>query len=172
MTKGARLLVGITLAAAAWALLLALSHARARRVPWFTISYNLPITLAFAGLVSHGVLSAIRLGKQRAISAYGPIALVWCAGAVLLFLRLVTKSIDVSGHMSWAILMGVQCLVERLPFWFTCSVWVMALHVLFLKLFVLGGQSGQNGLLAGGVLGATLWLGTRSYWAANDDGSG
>ena len=172
MTKGTRLLVGIALAAIAWVLLLAVSLVRERPVSWFSVSYNLPITLAFAGLVSHGVLSAMALGRQRAISAYGPIALAWFGGGVLLFLRLVTKSIDVSGHMSWAILMGVQCLVERLPFWFTCFVWLIALHVLLLKLFVLGGQSGQNGLLAGGVLGATLWLGTRSYWAATDKGAG
>jgi hypothetical protein len=72
--------------------------------------------------------------------------------------------------MSWAILMGVQCLVERLPLWFTSFVWLMAVQVLLLKLFVLGGQSGQNGLLVGGVLGATLWLSTRRYWARSWSG--
>ena len=149
----------------AWALLLSVSYIRARPVPWFSISYNLPITLAFAGLVTHVVLSAVALGRPRAISAYGPIALVWCGGAVLLFLRLVTKSIDVSGHMTWAILMGVHCLVERLPAWFTSFVWLIAIQVLLLKLLVLGGQSGQYGLLAGGVLGVTLWFVTRPYWA-------
>jgi hypothetical protein len=77
----------------------------------------------------------------------------------------------VSGHMTWAILMGVQCLVERLPLWFTAFVWLIGLHVLFLKLFVLGGYSGQNGVLAGGALGATLWLTTRRYWARPNDGS-
>ena len=165
MTKTARLLVGVSLGAVAWALLLTVSLVRGRPVPWFSISYNVPITLAFAGLASHVVLSAAALGGQRAKSAYGPIALVWCGGAVLLFLRLVTKSIDVSGHMSWAILMGVQCLVERLPAWFTSFVWLIAIHVLLLKLLVLGGQSGQYGLLAGAVLGVTLWLVTRPYWA-------
>jgi hypothetical protein len=63
-------------------------------------------------------------------------------------------------------LMGVQCFVERLPLWFTTFVWLIAAHVLFLKLFVLGGYSGQYGLLAGGILGATLWLSTRRYWAS------
>jgi hypothetical protein len=170
VNQSSRLLVGILLAAVAWVLLLSASLVRERAVPWFSISYNCPITLAFAGLLSNMLLSAMALGRERAISAYGPIALVWCGGAVLLFLRLVTKSIDVSGHMSWAILMGVQCLVERLPRWFTSFVWLMAVHVFLLKLFVLGGQSGQNGLLVGGVLGATLWLSTRRYWGASWSG--
>jgi hypothetical protein len=166
MSKTPRLLVGVTIAAFAWVVLIFLSVARGRPLSWFSVSYNLPITLAFSGLLAHGVLSAFGLGSRLAIHAYGPIALVWCAGGVVLFLRLVTQSIDVSGHMSWAILMAVQCTVERLPIWFTALVWLIAAHVLLLKLFVLGGQSGQNGILAGGVLGATLWLVTRRYWGS------
>ena len=153
MTKSSGLLVGAACGAVAWCLLLIASHARGQTIPWFSVSYNLPISLAFAALCAHMTLSAITLGRRQAIAAYGPIALVWGAGAVLLFMRLVTKSIDVSGHMSWALLMGVQCFVERLPLWFTAFVWLIAAHVLFLKLVVLGGYSGQYGLLAGGILG-------------------
>ena len=165
MTKSSGLLVGAAICACAWCLLLMASLARGHAIPWFSVSYNLPISIAFAALGTHMALSAIALGRRQAIAAYGPIALVWCAGAALLFMRLVTKSIDVSGHMSWAMLMGVQCFVERLPLWFTALVWLIAAHVLFLKIFVLGGHSGQYGLLAGGILGATLWLSTRQYWA-------
>ena len=164
MTKSSGLLLGASICAGAWCLLLIASYAQGRAIPWFSVSYNLPISLVFAALCAHMALSAIALGRREAIAAYGPIALVWCAGAALLFLRLVTKSIDVSGHMSWAMLMGVQCFVERLP-GFTAFVWLIAAHVLFLKLFVPGGHSGQYGLLAGGILGATLWLATRQYWA-------
>jgi hypothetical protein len=171
VTKNSGLLVGAGIGLCAWSLLLTAALARGRAIPWFSISYNLPITLAFASLCSHMAQRAIALGRREAITAYGPIALVWLAGAILLFMRLVTKSIDVSGHMSWALLMGVQCFVERLPIWFTGFVWLIAAHVLFLKIFVLGGYSGQYGLLAGGVLGATLWLSTRHYWAGRSHGS-
>ena len=171
MTKSSGLLLGAAICAGAWCLLLIASHARGRAIPWFSVSYNLPISLAFAALCAHMAVSALALGRRRAIAAYGPIALVWCAGAALLFMRLVTKSIDVSGHMSWAMLMGVQCFVERLPRWFTAFVWLIAAHVLFLKLFVLGGYSGQYGLLAGAILGATLWFSTRHYWASEAHGS-
>lgn len=166
MSKTTRLFVGVGLAGCAWLVFIAVSDAKGRSLPWFSVSYNLPITLAFSGLAAHSVLTALALPRESATKAYGPIALVWCAGGVLLFLRLVTKSIDVSGHMSWAILMAVQCAVERLPMWFTAFVWLVAAHVLFLKVFVLGGQSGQYGVLAGGVLGASLWVATRHYWGS------
>src|SRR5262245_31220147 len=109
MTKSSGLLVGAAIGAGAWCLLLIASVARGRAILWFSVSYNLPISLAFAALCAHMALSAIALGRREAVAAYGPIALVWCAGAILLFLRLVTKSVDVSGHMSWALLMGTQC---------------------------------------------------------------
>ena len=101
------------------------------------------------------------LGTRAAIRRYGPIGTVWLAGGLLLFLRLVTKSIDVSGHMSWAILMGAQCSIERLPGWFTLFVSAVGIHVLLLKLLVLGGNSGQYGVLAGCGLAAMLWAATR-----------
>ena len=83
-------------------------------------------------------------------------SLRWLIGAGLLFLRLIAKSIDVSGHMTWAILMGVQCLAHGAPRWFTVLAWCVVLQVLLLKLCVLGGHSGAWGLLAGGTLGVTL----------------
>jgi len=144
MTKSSGLFLGAAICAGAWCVLLIASNARGQAIPWFSVSYNVPISVAFAALCAHLALSAIALGPRRAIAAYAPIALVWTAGAALLFMRLVTKSIDVSGHMSWAILMGVQCFVERLPLWFTTFVWLIAAHVLFLKLFVLGGTAAST----------------------------
>jgi hypothetical protein len=94
MTNGSRLIVGMTIAALAWGVLLTAGYVRGHPVPWFSVGYNLPVTVAFAGLSTHIALSSIALGPRQAIAAYGPIALVWCAGGALLFLRLVTKSID------------------------------------------------------------------------------
>jgi hypothetical protein len=161
MSTNMRLGVGMACAALAWLCLLATLVAWGREVPWFTVSYNVPITVAFAALVSHMAMSAYGLDTRAAIRRYGPIGTVWLAGGLLLFLRLVTKSIDVSGHMSWAILMGAQCFIERLPGWFTLFVTAVGVHVLLLKLLVLGGNSGQYGVLAGCGLAAMLWAATR-----------
>ncbi len=159
--KSWRLLLGMGLAGVAWVLLLGYLVTRGRPLPWFMLSYNMPITMAFSGLVVHDALAMYAAGGRRGLTLYGPIGAVWCLGGVLLFLRLVTKSIDVSGHMSWAILMATQSWVEDLPTWFRAVMVLIGVHVLLLKLFVLGGHSGQNGVMAGGVLAGLLWMATR-----------
>jgi hypothetical protein len=80
---------------------------------------------------------------------------------MVLFLRLITRSIDVSGHMTWAILMATQCLIGRAPRWFTALALGVVVQVLLLKVFVLGGQSGLWGILVGGLLSAALIVLTR-----------
>jgi hypothetical protein len=161
MKDGAGLIAGLWLAVVGWLGLLGLLILRHRPIPWFSLAYNIPITLVFAGLLLHLAYSALRLGWTRFVGAYAPLGVVWLAGAVLLLLRLGPKSIDVSGHMAWALLMGVQCIVQRLPVWFTAAVWAVATQVLLLKVLVLGGQSGQRGLVVGALLGGAVWLAAR-----------
>jgi hypothetical protein len=146
----------------AWVAVLAMAAVRGRSVPWFSIGYNLPITLAFGAFATNLVVVAFTLGGRRFLSLHGPVILVWSLGAMVLFLRLVTKSIDVSGHMAWAVLMSVQCVVENMPRWFTAFVWCIAVQILLLKAFVLGGRSGAWGLLAGVVLSVVL---AGAVWA-------
>ena len=161
MKKNAGLLGGIGLAAVAWVVLVAVLILLHRPIPWFSLAYNIPITLLFAGLVLHLVWVGIRLGWTRFVTAFAPLGVVWVAGAVLLFLRLGMKSVDVSGHMAWSLMMGVQCIVQRLPAWFSAAVWAVALQVLLLKLLLLGGHSGQKGIVVGVLLGGAVWIATR-----------
>jgi hypothetical protein len=161
MANSASLIAGIALAGVAWLGLLLFLVFRRGQFPWFSIAYNAPITLVFAGLVMHIEWTGIRLGWSQFARSHSPLGIVWLIGTAILFLRLVTKSIDVSGHMVWAIMMGVQCIVQRLPLWFTAAVWAVFLQVLLLKLFVLGGHSGQKGVAVGAVLGVAVWLATR-----------
>ena len=70
---------------------------------------------------------------------------------------MVTHSTDVSGHMTWAVLLAVQCLLQGLPPWFTACVWGIAVQVRAMKLLVLGGTGGQKGLIVGAALAALLW---------------
>jgi hypothetical protein len=151
--------------AVAWVALLAAAALRGRYVPAFSVSYNLPISLAFGALALDLAVRSAEMGPKRGLQAHGPVLVVWAAGGVLLLLRLVAKSIEVSGHMSWAILMGVHCVVEGAPRWFTVFAWCIVLQVLWLKLFVLGGQSGTWGVLAGTALGGLLVIMGRSRGA-------
>jgi hypothetical protein len=146
---------------AAWIGLLGLFILRGQAIPWTSVRYNVPITLVFAGLTAHIAYSAVRLGPRRFGAAYWPIGLVWLAGAVLLYFRLVAKSADVSGHMAWSVLMGIQCVLQRLPLWFTAAAWAVVLQVIVLKFLVYGGYNGHKGLVAGLLLAGAAWIATR-----------
>ena len=159
--RSAGLIAGMMLASVAWLGLIGVFVVRGHPLPWFSVLYNVPISLVFSGLFVHCAYSGCLLGPRRFAHAYGPLVLVWTVGAVVLVLRLVTKTIDVSGHMAWLVMMGVQCLVQHLPLWFTVSVWAVGAQVLVLKLFVLGGHSGQTGLVVGGLLGAAVGAAAR-----------
>jgi hypothetical protein len=161
MRDDAGLLAGLGLATAAWLALVALLIVRGTKVPWFSIAYNVPITLVFAALLFHAIHAYMVLGRQRFIVAYARLGAVWIVGAILLFLRLRSKSIDVSGHMAWSVMMGVQAVAQRLPLWFISATWAVATQVLLLKLLVLGGQSGQAGLVVGALLASAVWIATR-----------
>ena len=160
--KSAGLVAGIGFAAVAWLGLVIFLLVRQGRIPWFLVAYNVPITLVFAGLVAHMLWTAVRLDRSKIIRSYAPLGAVWLIAGAILFMRLVTKSIDVSGHMVWSIMMGVQCIVQRFPFWFTAAVWGVVIQVLLLKLFEIRGYSGQNGVVVGFVLGVAAWHATRS----------
>ncbi len=159
--NGLVLLFGLLLGLLAWLALLGGASLRGRPVPWFSIWYNVPITTAFGAMTLQLAASILRLPPSTFLARHLGILLAWLLGGLLLWFRLVAKSIDVSGHMAWAILLGVQCHVLRLPIWFTILVWGVAAQVLVLKLLVLGGSSGQSGLLVGVVLGGTLWVVNR-----------
>jgi hypothetical protein len=162
MANSTGLAAGIALASVAWLGLAIFLLFRHGPFPWFLVGYNVPITLVFAGLVVHMVWTGTRLERSQIIASYAPLGVVWLIGGVVLFLRLVTQSIDVSGHMVWSVMMGVQCSVHRLPFWFTASAWAVVLQVLLLKLFVIGGHSGQKGIVIGILLGVAVWFTTRA----------
>jgi hypothetical protein len=138
-----------------WVALLGIRELHGHPLSSFTLLYNVPISAIFAGL---GTALALEASSSCDWGAYVPLAAVWGLGLAVLYLRLVTKTIDVSGHMTWAVLIGLECLAERRPVWFTGFAWAVAAFVLGLKWLVLGGRSGSFGLVAGLALGGLAAL--------------
>ena len=88
MKKDAGLVGGIGLAAVAWVVLVTVLILQHRPIPWFSLAYNIPITLLFAGLVLHLVWVGIRLGWTRFVTAFAPLGVVWVVGVRVSFLTL------------------------------------------------------------------------------------
>src|SRR5512145_2875011 len=101
--------LGLGLGSAAWLLLVVALLLRGRSLPWFSLSYNIPITLAFGAMATHAMAAALRLGPRRFVATHAGMITAWTLGALVLYLRLVDRSIDVSGHMSWGVLLCAQC---------------------------------------------------------------
>ncbi len=153
---------GLLLGCLAWCGMAALLLVRGKSIPWFSFWYNMPITLVFGSMALHLAASALHPPRPHLLARHAGVIVAWTLGATVLWFRLVSKSIDISGHMCWAVLLGIQCHVFGLPWWFIIIVWAVATQVLLLKLLVLGGSSGQSGLVAGLVLGALLWAITKA----------
>src|SRR5262249_10913200 len=132
-------------------------------VPWFGLFYNLPIALAFVTLAAEVLLSAVGLTGYAFARRYRGILIAWGLGVALLYLRLVTKSIDVSGHAAWSVLMLAHAITLRAPFWLVAYLLAVLVQVLALKWIVLGGHSGLHGLLAGLLLAFVLWVLQRDH---------
>jgi hypothetical protein len=160
-SRNAGLAAGVALAACAWVGLLSLHVLRTRPIPWSSVTYNVPITLVFSGLLLYIALDVLVLGPRRFLAAYAPLGVVWGLGVLVLYLRLVTRSTEISGHMSWSVVMGVQCAAQHMPAWFVASSWLVVLHIAFLKFVAWGGHSGHKGLLVGAILGMAAWLACR-----------
>jgi len=153
-------MTGALVAVASWAGLLGLLVVRGRTPSAFSVFYNLPISVVFAALAAILVSSLVRAPVSYAREHY-PLLVAWGLGGVLLFLRLVAKATDVSGHATWSVLMAAHAEAYQLPAAFRWLAWGVVLQVLLLKWLVLGGSSGVLGLAAGSTLGCGLWLARR-----------
>ncbi len=147
---------GVAAAAVAWTGMIVWLAMRKHGGTGFSVFYNLPITIAFIGLCAHEGWMFRTLGFKQYLREHAPVLVVWTLGFVVLYFRLITKSVDVSGHMTWALIMAGQCHAYRLPGWFSALVWAVCLQVVLLKFFVLGGVSGPVGIVVGGVLGGMM----------------
>jgi hypothetical protein len=127
--------------------------------------YNAPVAFLFLVLLTHMGVRAAHLGFTRFVRVFGGTLALWAVGAVILYLRLVAKTIEVSGHMVWLPLLTVQTWLQGFPSWVVILGVLSTVGALYLKLAVFQGPSGVPGLVAGALLAGTLLLCTR-LWGA------
>lgn len=150
--------LGLLLGLGAWAALIAGSFLSGRAVPWDSVGYNLPLTVIFLAFIM-GEAQRVRLLRLRQYAVSQTATLVtWSLGLVLLYLRVVTKDVEVSGHVVWCCILMTHGYRSGAPAWLMLLTMGVTLQVLFLKAFVLGGMSGLYGLIAGGVLSAVYLM--------------
>lgn len=120
------------------------------------MAYNGPIAFIFLTLVFDLLLRAWRLGVPAFFRAHRTTLTLWALGVAVLDLRLVSKSIEVSGHMAWLPLLTVQAWLHGLPRWFLVFSLLSTGVAFYLKLAVFRGPSGIPGAVVGAILALAL----------------
>jgi hypothetical protein len=120
--------------------------------------YNAPIGFIFLVLLAHMTLKLLQLGPLQFLRANVVLVALWVVGAALLYLRLISKSVEVSGHLAWLPLLTVQLWVSAFPRWMITIGIISTLSVIYLKFAIFRGPSGLPGLIAGVILAAALVL--------------
>ncbi len=136
-----------------------------------SLLYNVPVAFMFLTLLAHMVLSVVQ-GPKAFVAARWPLLLSWCVGSGFLYLRLVEKNIEISGHMVWLPLLLAHAWVERLPSWFLCVGFMSTLAALWMKIAVFGGPSGIPGTLVGCLLGTLVAISTGRRTAGASQSAG
>ena len=124
--------------------------------------YNAPIAFVFLVLLTFMALEVIRLGVPTFLREQGAVVALWIAGGVILYLRLISESIEISGHMAWLPLLAVQLWVFRFPTWVIVIGAAATASAIYLKFALFRGPSGVPGIIAGVIFAAALVVLTRA----------
>jgi len=122
-------------------------------------SYNIPITTIFAVYALELFFSACLPPSRKSLLQHAPYLIVWGIGFVQLYLRLVTHSIDISGHMTWAGLMIAHSVLRKFLWWMHLCAVAVWLHAAYFNYILWGSSSGVNGTILGvGLAVMLIWL--------------
>ena len=124
--------------------------------------YNLPIAFLFLVVFACLLVKAARLGPAAFLKAHGASVVIWIVGLAVLYLRLVSKSLEVSGHLAWLPVLTLQTWLLGLPLWISILGVAATASVAYLKFAVFQGPSGGPGLLVGLVLAMGLAITARA----------
>ena len=134
--------------------------ASGRQDAGLALAYNLPVFFLFLVVASAFAIRLGRLGPRRFVQSHFPALAVWSIGLVVLYLRLVAKTVEISGHLAWLPLLTVQTWVLGLPSWVGAVGVAATLSAAYLKFAVFQGPSGAPGLAIGLLLAGALALTT------------
>jgi hypothetical protein len=119
--------------------------------------YNVPISFPFFVLCWEMLFSFRHRSFVEGIKNNAAYLLVWIVGAVILYLRLVTETIQVSGHMTWLMIMPVWSALRKLPLGFTLFIIIIAIQAGYFNFVLFPSiKSGLWGVVFGAVLSCFL----------------
>ena len=117
--------------------------------------------MSFRRSTTFGYIS-FRLGVSSFLRVHIWALVIWAAGFTILYLRLVSKTLEVSGHLVWLPLLTAQAWMLGFPVWVVAVGIAATASAAYLKCAVFQGPSGGPGLLVGlALMTALLVMGAR-----------
>lgn len=163
---GIALIIGTIGWAMVWGIgLVAVRSSASGNVGPVMLAYNLPITWLFCIMGAELLLATRKEGLKL-----WPFGVIWFAGLVLLYFRLIAKTLDVSGHMTWLSIMVVHSLLRRFPKWFTVVVVCFYIEAAVLNFGLFGSKSSAPAGMAVGAVMALLLAGLSFSAKRSDHG--
>ena len=124
-------------------------------------SYNVPITTILAVYALELFFSTFTPPIREKIVNNASYLIIWGIGFFQLYLRLVSKSIDMSGHMTWAGLMIAHSFLREFPWWMHLLAVGVWLHAAYFNFILWENTSGENGTILGIILAILLVVAQR-----------
>ena len=169
MTSGRALTIGGTAWVGVMVLYVAALFVNGRTDIARALLYNAPIALLFLVIGTALAIRAIRTGPRAFVRSHPWSISIWLVGFAVLYLRLVSKSLEVSGHLAWLPLLTAQAWLLGFPVWLVGVGVGATLSAAYLKFAVFQRPSGGPGLVVGLVLMiALVVLGAREGRAGGE----
>lgn len=119
--------------------------------------YNIPISILFAILGLELLVSILPPIKARLLAQL-PFIFIWLIGFAQLYLRLIERNINISGHLTWLTMMLAHSLIRRIPPWFIALIVLIWVKCLYFYFNVMASpHDGIMGILFGSFLSLLLW---------------
>ncbi len=163
------LLLGFLSTIVVWALFWFLgSHYTGWSATPMGLLYNVPISFPFFVLCWDMIFSFRDVTFLEGLRSNAAYMVVWIVGLSVLYLRLVTRTVTISGHMTWLMVMPVYSYLRKLPISFTLFILLITAQAGYFNFAIFpSNRSGFCGVYFGFLLSCLLvvlnhWITKRS----------
>jgi hypothetical protein len=119
--------------------------------------YNIPISFAFFVLCWDMLLSFLHVSFLEGLKSNMPYLVVWTVGLGVLYFRLFAGTVNISGHMTWLIVMPVHGYLRKLPTCFILMILLITIKAAYFNFILFASsESGIYGVCSGLCLSFVL----------------
>jgi hypothetical protein len=119
--------------------------------------YNIPVSFAFFVLCWDILQSFRHVGFLDGLRNNMPYLVVWTVGLSVLYIRLFAETVNISGHLTWLMVMPVHAYLRKLPTGFILLILLITIKSAYFNFILFNSsESGIYGVCAGLCLSCIL----------------